>query len=363
MDECQDGDFGMEAKTGDRDSKITTVLLLGSNGQLGSALRRCWSQDEYQQKLCIVASNHEALDISNKEAVENTLEQISPDVVVNCAGYNDPCSSQLDRDACWRTNSSGPSNLAEGCAKRGSLLVHISCDSVFGADNIRTLMLADAERLAGLGFCVDGIDCRYDENSPCGPVDYHGTTKLAGESSVLRIAASNRGFRYWILRTGSLFEYPWRVSDSYFYKLASMVKSNGRTVPVVSDMLISLCYVPELVKAVDWMIENRWVKGEDSYLVDSGIYHMANEGTSTWLQVAKALGRSIGGNPDLVIPVKLEEYRRRYDGVMPPMNGLGRYRVLSTERYKALGGPQFSHWTDVVDKWCLAMGGTSLAVA
>jgi dTDP-4-dehydrorhamnose reductase len=346
-----------------KDYKIATVLLLGSNGQLGSALRRKWSQEIYQQKLCVVASHHEALDISNAEAVERTLDQISPDIVINCAGFNGQCNDQGDRDACWRVNSMGPHHLADGCARRGKLLIHVSCDAVFGADNTKLAMLADVERLAGLGFCTDDVECRYDEDSPCGPVDYYGMTKLAGEHAILRAAANHPGFRYWIIRPGSLFEHPWRTGRSYFWQLAAMVQSRTKKIHVPSDVLMSLCYVPELANAIDWMVERRWDRGEDDFACATGVYHMANEGPATWYQVANQMARSLSGGTDSIIPVSLATYRTKMAGVMPAINVLSRYRVLSTGRYTALGGPQFTHWTEAVDKWCVAMGGSSLAVA
>jgi dTDP-4-dehydrorhamnose reductase len=345
------------------DYKITTVLLLGSNGQLGSALRRRWSQDEYQQKLCVVASHHEALDIADGDAVEATLEQISPDVVINCAGYNEPCSNQRERDTSWRSNAMGPHFLADGCAKRGILFTHISCDSVFGADSTRTAMVADSNRLAGLGFCIDSIECKYKETDPCGPVDFYGSTKLAGEYAVLRAAATYPNFRYWILRTGSLFEYPWRNGSSYFWDLASLIQSSTRNIPVPSDVQINLCYIPQLVKAVDWMLENRRTYSGGGLLCQSGVYHIANEGVTTWFQVAQQIARSLSGGANLVVPATLDDYRTRYGGTMPPIRELSTYRAMSTDRYKALGGPVMGGCVEAVDDWCVAVGGSSLAVA
>ncbi len=349
-------------------SRVATILMTGSNGQLGSALRRRWSQPKYLSQFCVVASHHESLDVSDGKLVDETLEQICPDIVVNCAGYNDPCHAQRDRDECWKANVMGPSHLAKGCAERDILMVHISCDSVFGADNTKQAMAEDAARLAGLGFSVGDVDCCYDESCPCGPVDYCGATKLSGEHAILHAAHTHPEFQYWILRSASLFEHPWRTGTSYFWHLAELIKNHtsasSQPIPVVADVLMNLCYAPELAAAVSWMIENR--QGE---ICKSGIYHMANGGTTTWYQVAQQLamsmgaGNSFGAGINSVVPVSLAEYRSRYTGTMPPMSELGRYRALSTERYRSLGGPGFSNWREVVDSWCLAAGGSSMAVA
>lgn len=343
--------------------QITTIFLTGANGQLGSALRRKWSQDEYQSKFCVVASHHDILDISDKDEVNSALEQFCPDIVVNCAGFNAPCLSQQDRDACWSANAFGTRNLAEACAKRKAIFVHVSCDSVFGADDHRYTMLTDINRLYGLGFCVDDLDCRYTEKSVCGPVDFGGACKLAGEQAVTQVSAAHPNFRYWILRPGNVFEYPWRTTRGFLYSLALMIKGHKKELYVPADVLFSLCYAPEAAKAIGWMLENRdSTKKNGSLLMPSGVYHLANEGGVSWFQVANQLVAGLGGSLDRIKPITLSDYRKHCLGDMPPLGGLGRYRVLSTDKYNSLGGPLFSPWKEVLDDWCAAFSGASAAV-
>lgn len=336
-------------------SQITTIFLTGANGQLGSALRRRWSQDEYQSKFCVVASHHDILDISDKAAVKTALNQFCPDIVVNCAGFNAPCASQQDRENCWLVNAQGVKNLAEACVKRKTAFMHISCDSVFGAEDHRYAMLSDINRLYGLGFCIDDLDCRYTEDDLCGPVDFGGACKLAGENSIAQLAVAHPDFKYWVVRTGNLFEYPWRTSKSFLYSLALMIKGHKKEIPIPADVLFSLCYAPEAAKAISWMLER-----PDK--IKPGIFHLANEGGVSWYQIANQLVAYLGGSLDRIKPVTLSDYRRFCRGDMPPMDGVGRYKVLSTSKYQALGGPVFSQWRDVLDDWSLAFGGVAAAV-
>lgn len=118
-----------------------------------------------------------------------------------------------------------------------------------------------------------------------------------------------------------------------------------------------------MAKATSWMIEHRLAKKGKELLIPSGIYHIANEGGTSWYQIAHQMAMSIGGGPERIEPVSLAHYRERYHGDMPPMAELGRYRVLSTDLYKSLGGPSFSAWRDAVDAWCVAFGGASMAVS
>ena len=353
------------------DYGITTIFLTGVNGQLGSALRRKWSQDEYQSKFCVVASHHDTLDISDRDAVSVALDQFCPDIVVNCAGFNRTCASQQDRVNCWKVNSLGVRNLAEACLKRKAFLVQLSCDSVFGADDNRYTMLSDINRLAGLGFCVDSLDCRYTENSLCGPADFNGACKLSGEAFIHQLKASNFDFNYWIIRTGYVFEYPWRASTNFLYAIANMLKSSKKEIPMPVDVLFNLCYAPEAADAISWMIENRTVmhaekavgKWAKASCISPGVYHLANPGGTSWYQVARQLAVFLGCNPERIKPVSVSTYKSVYRGDMPPVSGLGRYRILSTDKYESLDAPRFSVWKDVLDDWCVAYSGQAVSVA
>ena len=60
------------------------ILLLGSTGMLGSECKKILSQDHE-----VIAPDKKELDIISWDGVIETLDEVSPDVVVNCVGLTD----------------------------------------------------------------------------------------------------------------------------------------------------------------------------------------------------------------------------------------------------------------------------------
>lgn len=73
----------------------------------------------------------DALDITDKKAVEIAIETYKPDVVINSAAFTkvDKCETKVDM--AFLVNAEGPKSLAMACKENGVKLVHISTDYVF----------------------------------------------------------------------------------------------------------------------------------------------------------------------------------------------------------------------------------------
>ena len=60
------------------------LLITGSQGQLGKEIQREGEKRGYQA----YPFSHEELDITKTSAVETAIQEIKPDIIVNCASYN-----------------------------------------------------------------------------------------------------------------------------------------------------------------------------------------------------------------------------------------------------------------------------------
>ena len=102
------------------------ILITGSNGQLGSALRRLGGVSPHNYFCTDVAE----LDITDAAAVLRTVEERCIDVIVNCAAYTDVERATGGRNACGPAEPQGCGQSRGGQAT-GATLFHVSTDYVF----------------------------------------------------------------------------------------------------------------------------------------------------------------------------------------------------------------------------------------
>src|SRR5919108_1917497 len=108
------------------------VLVTGAGGLLGTAVTREFARDNDVQPF-----DHAGLDVASDEAVPAAIRDVRPDVVVNCAAYNDVDGAELDAVTALRVNAFGVLNLSRACREAGPTLVHYSTDFVFDGQQER----------------------------------------------------------------------------------------------------------------------------------------------------------------------------------------------------------------------------------
>jgi dTDP-4-dehydrorhamnose reductase len=149
------------------------VLILGATGMLGHVLfRELTARDGLDVYGTVRGSHlqsggvpwqHDAHTISGVEAtnfdsVRRALDQVRPDVVINCIGVIKQDPKVQDTAHTVEVNSLFPHLVARECADRQSRFIHVSTDCVFS-----------------------GRVGKYREDSLPDPYDFYGRTKLVGE--------------------------------------------------------------------------------------------------------------------------------------------------------------------------------------
>lgn len=139
------------------------TLVLGSTGLLGQAVtaetrRRGW--------LVVTAARSDAeiaLDITNADALVRSLDQIAPDLVVNCAGLTDLARCEQEPGLAYSINARPVAILAEWAGASGGRLLHVSTDHYFpegGAirhresDRVRLINEYARSKFAGEAFAL-----------------------------------------------------------------------------------------------------------------------------------------------------------------------------------------------------------------
>ena len=211
-----------------------------------------------------------SLDITDKAAVEKTLTEIHPDVVVHCAAWTAvDMAEDDDKVAKVRAvNAGGTENIALVCKKLNCKMVYLSTDYVFD----------------GQGETPWDPDCKDYK-----PMNVYGQTKLEGE-----LAVSGNLDKYFIVRIAWVFG----VNGKNFIKTMLNVGKTHDTVRVVKDQIGTPTYTYDLARLLIDMIET------DKY----GYYHATNEGGYiSWYDFTCEIYRQAGYDTK-VIPVTTEEY-------------------------------------------------------
>lgn len=225
------------------------ILITGKTGTLGRAFARICDLRGIPYRLL----GRDELDIGDPASVERDLPRFEPWAVVNAAGYVRVDDAEGDRDRCFRENTWGPAILARCCAAAGIQLATFSSDLVF-----------------------DGTASRpYVETDVPAPLNVYGDSKVEAERQVL--AAMPDAL---VIRTSAFFG-PW--DDHNFVTRCLRTLAAGGCVHASADT-VSPTYVPDLVTAtMDLLIDE-----------ESGIWHLANAGETTWRQLAKRAAERAG---------------------------------------------------------------------
>ena len=210
------------------------------------------------------------MDITDAEAVRETLLSVKPDVVVHCAAWTavDLAEDEDKKDKVYAINVKGTQNIADVCKELDCKVIYISTDYVFN----------------GQGTEPWKPDCKDYQ-----PLNVYGRTKLEGE-----LAVSNTVSKYFIVRIAWVFG----LNGKNFIKTMLSVGKTHDEVRVVNDQIGTPTYTYDLSRLLVDMAET------DKY----GYYHATNEGGYiSWYDFTCEIYKQAGLSTK-VTPVTTAEY-------------------------------------------------------
>ena len=264
------------------------ILVTGASGQLGLALQELLPDQGHE----VAALGHKDLDVSDASAVARTLDDHSPDLVINAAAYTNVDGCETEVEAAYRINSLGPRNLAVHCERLGRGLLHVSTNYVF-----------DGEK-----------DAPYEPFDLPNPQSVYAKTKLDGEEYVKHLCN-----RWYVVRTAGVYG-----EGHNFVRTMLRVGLERDSLKVKDDEYVSPTYARDLAEGIAGIIHS------GAY----GLYHVTNAGSCSWYEFAREIFELAGIEVE-VRPVPSSEYP------LPaprPANG-----VLST-----LGSPELRYWREAL---------------
>jgi dTDP-4-dehydrorhamnose 3,5-epimerase len=243
------------------------ILIVGANGQLGTAL-----QAQYPSAR---TANSAELDISNAEAVE-AFDWDNVKIILNAAAYTnvDGAETKEGRIGAWKVNADAVANLAAVAAQKDMTIVHITTDYVF-----------------------DGTQNPHTETEPFSPLSSYGASKAAGDLVVSMLP------KFYLLRTS------WVIGEGKnFVRTMLELGQKGVDPTVVADQVGRLTFTSELVRAINHLLTNT-----SPY----GTYNVSNEGpAASWADITRKIFE-LAGMPRTVTDTTTAEYYAGKEGIAP----------------------------------------------
>ena len=225
-----------------------SILVTGSNGQLGHELQKISNQIKYSD-FNFIFTDVETLDITDKSQIRSFVNKYHINIIINAAAYTAVDQAETDVKLAYLLNESGVVNLADIAREFDLLLIHISTDYVF-----------------------DGTSKRpYKTTDKTNPLSVYGKSKLAGENAI-----RHSGCRSAMIRTSWLYS----EFGNNFVKTIIRLGKEKKEINVVNDQAGAPTYAGDLADVILTLIKKK------SDLEGCNVYHYANEGVISWYDFA-----------------------------------------------------------------------------
>ena len=291
------------------------VFVTGVCGQLGYDCVKELNKRGYKVFASDIAEselpNYVKLDITDGEAVSNTISELAPDVIIHCAAWTavDAAEDEENRDKVEAINHTGTKNIALAAKAVGAKMIYISTDYVFDGQ---------------------GTTPWQPDDKNYAPLNVYGASKLAGE-----LAVADALDKYFIVRIAWVFG----LNGKNFIKTMINVGKTHDTVRVVSDQDGTPTYTSDLARLLVDMAETE----------KSGYYHATNEGGYiSWYDFTKEIYRQTGMSTR-VVPVTTAEYG--LSNAARPFNSR-----LDKSKLSESGFTPLPDWKDALHRYLIEAG-------
>ena len=276
-----------------------SILLIGSNGQLGTELQNFLSSN-YQ----VIAITRPQIDITQTDNLRQIIRETQPEIIINAAAYTAVDKAETEPELATAINTTAPQIIAEESQKLGSFLIHFSTDYVFNGNS----------------------NYPYQESDITNPVSVYGQTKLAGEIAIQKACS-----QYMIIRTAWVYG---TYGKSNFVKTMLRLGKERPEARVVTDQIGSPTWAQDIALTITQIIPQLTSE-------IAGIYHYTNSGVASWYDFAIAIFEEAEklGFPlkiNQVIPITSPEY--------PTPAKRPAYSVLACQKISKVLGTHPPHW-------------------
>ncbi len=234
------------------------IFITGASGQLGHELVRVAKTSGH----IVTASSRGDLDITETSEIRNAFATTRPDVVIHAAAWTQVDACEEDPERAFAVNAKATCTVANAAREVGAHVVYISTDYVF-----------------------DGTKpTAYIESDQPSPQSVYGASKLAGEQAMSSDDA--------IVRISWVCGF----HGSNMVKTILRLAESQSELQFVNDQIGNLTFADDAATMIVRLAEEQ----------RRGIWHVTNQGVTSWFDFAQDVLSSAGLDPRRVIPISTE---------------------------------------------------------
>jgi len=276
------------------------VVILGSNGQLGSDLVEEFTAygDE------VYPLTHADLNVEDFNSVHTALSTLKPDCVVNPTAFHVVHQCESDPLKAFQINALGALHIAKTSEELGALNVYYSTDYVF-----------------------DGAQHHpYIETDAPNPLNIYASTKLLGEYYTLNYC--QKGFA---VRVSGLYgKVPCRAKGGNFITTMIKAAKEKSEVKVVQDEILTPTPTREIARRTIYVIQSGAF----------GLFHLTCEGECSWYEFAKVIFSMLKIQTPL-LPCSVKDF--------PSIVRRPFYSVLENKKANELQLQKMPYWKEALE--------------
>lgn len=243
--------------------EMKPLVVFGATGTLGRAFKRIAES----RGLSVCCVSRKDVDITRTDQVASLIEGFRPWGIVNATGYVRVDDAERDSEACYGVNTVGAVSVATACRQHNLPCVTFSSDLVFDGS----------------------LRKPYTEDDLPRPLNVYGASKAEAERRIRDVMPDAL-----IIRTSAFFG-PWDTHNFVVQMLHAL--RQGQRWLAADDIVVSPTYVPDLVNTtLDLLIDG-----------ETGLWHLANGGATTWFEFAQQAAETCGARTDLIERVSATE--------------------------------------------------------
>jgi dTDP-4-dehydrorhamnose reductase len=242
--------------------KVVRVLITGAAGQLGTDLVASAKAVELE----VIATSHVELDITQRDLVSQKIAASAPEAIIHSAAWTAVDACESDANKAMAINSEGTANVVSAARQVGARVIYISTDYVF-----------------------DGTKATpYIESDLPNPQSVYGASKLAGEQHL-------------DLDQDSVVRISWVCGEhgNNMVKTILRLAATSQTLTFVNDQIGSPTFTSDVAPVlIDFATQSR-----------AGIWHVTNQGATSWFGFAQDVLRAAELDPTRVQPIATADLR------------------------------------------------------
>jgi len=261
-------------------------LITGASGQLGSEIVERADEHGYD----VVALTHDLLDISNESAVTEAIHLYEPTHIIHCAAWTDVDGCERNQIKAEKINADGSRYVVRAAADVGAHVTYISTDYVFNGKKEEP----------------------YEEHDSPSPLSAYGLTKLQGETCMRPTDA--------VIRVSSVCG----KTGKNILKTILRIARESSELSFVDDQHSSPTFADDASARIL----------ELATMNASGIWHVTNQGSTSWYDFAKNV-IDFAGIDVPIKPIKSVTIRNQRPALRP-MNSILRNKRMEDEGIELL---------------------------